>query len=182
MTDRDTNVAKNDLSTSCCWCSDHSRSIWLFLFLLVYLASFCLLFSPKQFLMLTVYIVLSHSVKSDCLWCMACNLPGSSVHGIFQTSILEQVCHFMLQGIFPTQGSNPHLLRRLHWQADSLIVLPPAKRNRASSIYSGHHLSLLCGLSLVLRAKCGHLKCATSYMWDPLSTWVHWSLMLILEW
>ena len=26
-------------------------------------------------------------------------------------------CHFHLQGIFPTQGSNPHLL---HWQADSL--------------------------------------------------------------
>ena len=26
-------------------------------------------------------------------------------------------CHFLLQGIFPTQGSNPHLL---HWQAGSL--------------------------------------------------------------
>ena len=26
-------------------------------------------------------------------------------------------CHFLLQGIFPTQGSNPCLL---HWQADSL--------------------------------------------------------------
>ena len=30
-------------------------------------------------------------------------------------------CHFLLQGIFPTQGSNPFLL---HWQADSL---PPGK-------------------------------------------------------
>ena len=29
-------------------------------------------------------------------------------------------CHFLLQGIFPTQGSNPHLLWLLHWQADSL--------------------------------------------------------------
>ena len=29
-------------------------------------------------------------------------------------------CHFLLQGIFPTQGSNPHLLRLLNWQADSL--------------------------------------------------------------
>ena len=26
-------------------------------------------------------------------------------------------CHFLLQGIFPTQGSNPN---RLHWQVDSL--------------------------------------------------------------
>ena len=29
-------------------------------------------------------------------------------------------CHFLLQGIFPAQGSNPCLLRLLHWQADSL--------------------------------------------------------------
>ena len=33
-------------------------------------------------------------------------------------------CHFLLQGIFPTQGSNPHLL---HWQADSLTTEPPGK-------------------------------------------------------
>ena len=26
-------------------------------------------------------------------------------------------CHFLFQGVFPTQGSNPHLL---HWQANSL--------------------------------------------------------------
>ena len=30
------------------------------------------------------------------------------------------VCHFLLQGIFLTQGSNPHLLCLLRWQADSL--------------------------------------------------------------
>ena len=29
-------------------------------------------------------------------------------------------CQFLLQGIFLTQGSNPHLLHLLHWQADSL--------------------------------------------------------------
>ena len=33
-----------------------------------------------------------------------------------------QGCHFLLQGIFPTQGSNPHLLYLLHWQVDSLPV------------------------------------------------------------
>ena len=32
--------------------------------------------------------------------------------------------HFLLQGIFPTQGSNPGLL---HWQADSLPSEPPGK-------------------------------------------------------
>ena len=29
-------------------------------------------------------------------------------------------CHFLLQGIFPTHGSNPCLLSFLNWQADSL--------------------------------------------------------------
>ena len=28
-------------------------------------------------------------------------------------------CHFLLQGIFPTQGLNPSLLRFLPWQASS---------------------------------------------------------------
>ena len=37
-------------------------------------------------------------------------------------------CHFLLQGIFLTQGSNPHLLHRLHWQTDSLPLAPPGKR------------------------------------------------------
>ena len=30
------------------------------------------------------------------------------------------VCHFLLQGIFQTQGSNPPLLHLLHWHASSL--------------------------------------------------------------
>ena len=45
------------------------------------------------------------------------SLPGSSVHGVFQARTLEWVCHFLLQGIFLTQGSSPRLL---HWQVDSL--------------------------------------------------------------
>ena len=30
-------------------------------------------------------------------------------------------CHFLLQGIFPTQGSNPCLLHLLHWQIRSVL-------------------------------------------------------------
>ena len=30
-------------------------------------------------------------------------------------------CHALLQGIFPTQGSNPHL-HLLHWQVSSLSL------------------------------------------------------------
>ena len=41
---------------------------------------------------------------------MDCSPPGSSVHGIFQARILEQVAISFSRGIFPTQGLNPHLL------------------------------------------------------------------------
>ena len=34
-------------------------------------------------------------------------------------------CHALLQGIFPTQGSNPSLLHLLHWQVGSLPLAPP---------------------------------------------------------
>ena len=37
-------------------------------------------------------------------------------------------CHAFLQGIFPTQGSSPHLLLcLLHWQVGSLPLAPPGK-------------------------------------------------------
>ena len=36
-------------------------------------------------------------------------------------------CHFLLQGIFATQGLNPYLLSLLHWQADSLPLVPLGK-------------------------------------------------------
>ena len=36
-------------------------------------------------------------------------------------------CHFLLQGIFPTQGSNPCLLCLLQWQAGSWPLAPPGK-------------------------------------------------------
>ena len=37
--------------------------------------------------------------------------PGSSVHGILRGKNSGVGCHFLLQGIFPTQVSNPRLLR-----------------------------------------------------------------------
>ena len=36
-------------------------------------------------------------------------------------------CHILLQGIFQTQGLNPHLL---HWQADSLLLNHQASHTR----------------------------------------------------
>ena len=40
---------------------------------------------------------------------MGCSLPGSSDHGIFPGKSTGVGCHFLLQGIFPTQGLNPGL-------------------------------------------------------------------------
>ena len=41
---------------------------------------------------------------------MDCSLPGSSVHVDSPGKNTGVSCHFLLQGIFPTKGSNPHLL------------------------------------------------------------------------
>ena len=40
---------------------------------------------------------------------------------------IEVGCHALLQEIFLTQGLNPHLLHLLHWQVDSLPLVPPGQ-------------------------------------------------------
>ena len=49
---------------------------------------------------------------------MEYSLPASSVHGVFQARTLK--CHALFQGIFLTQGLNPHLLHLPCWEAKSL--------------------------------------------------------------
>jgi len=51
-------------------------------------------------------------------WTVAHKTPLSM--GILQARILEWLANSLLQWIFPTQGSNLHLLWFLHWQVDSL--------------------------------------------------------------
>ena len=53
-----------------------------------------------------------------------CSLAGSSVHGDSPGKNTGVGCHALLQGIFPTQGTNTHLLPR---QAGSLPLVPPEK-------------------------------------------------------
>ena len=48
-------------------------------------------------------------------------------NGMFLGKITGVGCHFLLQGFFPTQGSNLHLLHLLHCQADSLPLAPSGK-------------------------------------------------------
>ena len=67
---------------------------------------------------------------------MDCSPPGSSVGGIFPGKNTGVGCHFLLQGIFPTQGLNPHLLCLLHWQADSLPLSHQGSLNCESVQFS----------------------------------------------
>ena len=64
-------------------------------------------------------MLFSHKVMSySFVTPMDCRPPGSSVHD-FPGKNTGADCHFFLQGIFSTQGSN---LRLLHWQAGSLSL------------------------------------------------------------
>ena len=58
---------------------------------------------------------------------MDCSPPGSSAHGDSPGKNTGVGCHALLQGIFPMQGLNPHLLGRLHWQAGSVPLAPSGK-------------------------------------------------------
>ena len=71
--------------------------------------------------------VLSHCIISDSKW----------LHGLYPVRLLcpwnfpgkntGVGCRSLLQGIFPTQGSNLNILRLLYWQVDSLPLVPPEK-------------------------------------------------------
>ena len=58
---------------------------------------------------------------------MDCSPPVSSVHEDSPGKNTVVGCHALFQGIFPTQGSNTHLLCLLYWQVDSLPLVPPGK-------------------------------------------------------
>ena len=68
------------------------------------------------------------------------NCPGSSVHGILQARILGVGCCALLQGIFPAQGSNPSLLRLLHWHPRMLPACYLASPSRSPCLSLPHLL------------------------------------------
>ena len=71
---------------------------------------------------------LNITLNSTCVSAQLC-LPLCDPHGLYLARFLCPwnfpgkntgiACYFLLQGIFPTQGMNLHLLCLLHWQADS---------------------------------------------------------------
>ena len=57
-------------------------------------------------------------------------------------------CHALLQGIFLTQGSNPHLVCLLNWQAGCLPLVPPGKPEHTSSHYKSSKTHKTCPVIL----------------------------------
>ena len=57
---------------------------------------------------------------------MDCSPPGSSVHTDSPGKNTGVGCYALLQGIFPIQALNLHLLYLLHWQASSLPLVSVA--------------------------------------------------------
>ena len=96
-------------------------------------------FLEKTILLVRLFLIFQIMVYSICVCAKSLQLhltlcdsmdfrpPGSSVHGILQAKILEWVTMPSSRGIFPTQGSNPHLLRVLNRQAGSLPLVPARK-------------------------------------------------------
>ena len=90
------------------WSAAFSWSYWE-----QYLLELIIWFSRRHRRKVKVFIAQSYLTLRDPT---GCTLPSSFVQGIFQARILEWEgntegnCHSLLQGIFPTQGSNPGLL------------------------------------------------------------------------
>ena len=86
----------------------------------------------------------SRSVMSNSLWphgLLAHQVPLSME---FSRQEYWSGCHFLLQGIFPTQELNPHLFCLLHWQASSQAL--PGKPYFCLGIwFSVGHLLILRG-------------------------------------
>ena len=93
------------------------------LFLVLFLAQFC---SSKCRNPKTEYIIycMCVQVMSDSFATPWTVVQQVSLSMGFSRQEYWSGCHFLLQ-IFPTQGSNPHLLELLHWQMNSLPLRHP---------------------------------------------------------
>ena len=112
------------------WSAAFSWSYWE-----QYLLELIIWFSRRHRRKVKVFIAQSYLTLRDPT---GCTLPSSFVQGIFQARILEWEgntegnCHSLLQGIFPTQGSNPGLLhcRQILYQLShkgSLFIIVSTK-------------------------------------------------------
>ena len=107
---------------------------------------------------------------------------GSSVHGISQARILERVAIFLLQGIFPTQGSNLYpLLGRwilyclATWEA--LHLAYSWRKSSNTSLFYNKMLNVSCNLLNTVLKETNRMvvwiwdgySCSPVFMWLTVS-------------
>ena len=91
--------------------------------------------------------IASHLPLFETPWTVLCQVP------LFME--LSRVgCHFLLQGIFLTQGLNPSLLHVLHWQVDSLPLhyLGSPLIHTINSKFKWHHHICLVNIQNVIKS------------------------------
>ena len=81
------------------------------------------------------------------------SLPGSSVHEGSPGKNIAMGYHFLLQGIFPSQGLNLNLwfLCRLCWQVGSLPLASPGKPQPKYELSCFSHVQLFATLWTIAR-------------------------------
>ena len=96
-------------------------------------------------------------------WCpilckpiMDCSLPGFSLHGDSPGKKTGVGCHVLLQGIFPTQGSNSSLLRLLHWQTGPVTLASLGKPLYWPLTQTHPDMLLPLGFLLDVPSRCPH--------------------------
>ena len=100
------------------------------------------------------------------LWTIACQDSPDKNTGVG--------CHFLLQRVFMTQGSNPSLLNLPHWQVGSLPLAPPGdphfpiKYSKVSQPHTALELKL-------------HLKIPLGYIYSLICN-CFWCLPLSSKW
>ena len=95
---------------------------------------------------------------------MDCSPPGSFVHGGFLEGNIGVGFHFLLQRIFPTQGSNTHLLCLLHcrqilycWATrEASLSVWTLQRPYTSFCIQNHSALFLLKNDLKLQKPCSH--------------------------
>ena len=93
-------------------------------------------------------------------------------------------CHFLFQGISPTQGLNLNLLHPLHWHADSLSLShlgsPSEKFGYTISIQLTEFLYCCCSVAKSCPTLCNPVDCSTPgssvlhYLLEFAQIHIHW--------
>ena len=106
-----------------------------------------------------------YSTRLSCLW-------------DFPAKITSVGCHFLLQGTFLTQRSNLSLLCLLHWQGDSLPLVPPWKSQ--TTVYS-NIINMMSMLQFAVHVTLCNLSKKMIYSNFKLPTPQDYNLLLYLK-